>query len=213
MLRVQLTYRKLHSRGYDHGKLFRKFMKLCRNYAVCQKYGVSESTQFWTECLNFNNSIHCNFNDKICIQEIIKPCTVKLHDIFAIQKQSHKLKACSIVLYDCETDPYISNNMQEADSSVTPSRRIPFGLYNPSNHCYINSVLQVILHLIQDNPWDIFNDNREGEILSDTMKYASISQLSYKEQEQLKRTLCHYNGFLVVLNSKMHMNASCCLLI
>ena len=54
-------------------------------------------------------------------------------------------------------------------------------------------MLQVILHLIQDNPWDIFNDNREGEILSDIMKYASISQLSYKEQGQLKRTLCHYN--------------------
>ena len=53
---------------------------------------------------------------------------------------------------------YISNITLEADSSVTPSS-ILFGLYNPSNVCYINSVLQVILHLIQDNPWDIFNDN------------------------------------------------------
>ena len=101
-----------------------------------------------------------------------------------------KKKACAFVLYDCETDPHISHNTQESDtcSSVIPSR-IPFGFNNPSNHCYINSVLQVILHLIHDNPWDIFNDTREGEILSDIMKYASISQLSYKEQEQLKRTL------------------------
>ena len=111
-----------------------------------------------------------------------------------MQKKSHKLKVCSIVLYDCEPDPYISNNTQEANSSVTPSR-IQFGLYNPSNHCFINSVLQVILHLIQDNPWGIFNDNREGEILSDIMKYAFISQLSYKGAGATKKNTLSLQQF------------------
>ena len=86
--------------------------------------------------------------------------------------------------------------MQEADSSVTPSRRIPFGLYNPSNHCYNNSMLQVILHLIQDNPWDEFNDNKEGDILLNIMKYIAI--VLFGTGANKRNTLSLQQLFLVV---------------
>ena len=70
----------------------------------------------------------------------------------------------------------------------------PIGIYNPGNHCYLNSVLQLILRILPSDYTDItFNNNIYGRLTQSILKAAS----SKDENElcQFKIVLSQFNSF------------------
>ena len=114
-----------------------------------------------------------------------------MNDIYQNQKQQYKLKPCSIILSDCKYDVPSCHE----DKHVSLYRK-PLGLNNPSNHCYLNSVLQIIIHLLKTNNWDKFNDNKEGDITRKISHIACLSVLPQSMIMELKDMLKSYNNLL-----------------
>ena len=199
LARVQLTYKKLHKRGYGHYKLLKTFRKFCHAYTACLKYGETDCTVLWEECLSYSSQIYCKFDDHVRVGDITRPCSVVLTDIYHDHKKSHNLKSCSIVLSDCIDVPKCQ------DTNHVSLYQIPLGLTNPSNHCYLNSVLQIILHILKTNVWDKFNDNIEGDILRKIILISTLSKLSRSEIMEVKGRLRMYD----ILLSGSHQQDAC----
>ena len=87
-----------------------------------------------------------------------------------------------------------------ASSETVPSIPIrfipvkPYGLSNPGNHCYINSVIQVIIVIFSAYTGDVhFNSNHEG-LLTKTL----LDCISSEDREELynfKLSLARYDSF------------------
>ena len=112
-------------------------------------------------------------------------------DIYHNQKQQCGLKSCSIVLSDCKNDVPEC----QSDKQVSLYQK-PLGLTNPSNHCYLNSVLQIVIHLLKTNYWDRFNDSVEGDIIRKILHISSLSTLPRTSIMELKNCLKSYNALL-----------------
>ena len=81
----------------------------------------------------------------------------------------------------------------------------PLGLTNPINHCYLNSVLQIIFHLLKTNTWDKFNDNLQGDILRKIVFITTLNNLPKSTIGELKYSLKSYDNFL----SGSHQQDAC----
>ena len=64
MFRARLIYWKLAKRGYEHGPLYKSFIKFCLRYDVALKYGVTDHALFFTQVIQFNSSIFYNENNQ-----------------------------------------------------------------------------------------------------------------------------------------------------
>ena len=89
---------------------------------------------------------------------------------------------------DCLNDVHSS---QDKHVSLYQS---PLGLTNPSNHCYLNSVLQIIIHILKTNNWEKFNNNIEGDILRKILHISCLSTPSRSAILELKDSLKAYNN-------------------
>ena len=123
----------------------------------------------------------------------MKPCAVFLDDIKSLSQITSSGNTPDKNSY--------SENANEIYSSV-----LPIGLANPGNHCYINSVLQ-ILHriLLQFTEGIHTNSNAEGCLVKILLD--NVYSNSNKGLTQFKLQLARFNPFYDGTNNRMRMNA------
>ena len=85
----------------------------------------------------------------------------------------------------------------------------PFGIVNPKNHCYLNSVIQLLLPILRTISYDFqFNSSTEGT-LSKYMLETAYNAYSSTDVDVLKFQLVQYNQFC---DGKNQQDSSECLL-
>ena len=110
--------------------------------------------------------------DDLAINSIVKPCSVILEDIYRKPKQkfSRQLKHCFVNLLKIDDSYTVSDNtachMSDSKTDCAPKHSyIPFGIVNKRNHCYVNSILQVMFAILHHRTLDNVNYNSDGEII------------------------------------------------
>jgi ubiquitin C-terminal hydrolase len=85
-----------------------------------------------------------------------------------------------------DTNSYENSNLNSVILSA------PIGITNPKNHCYLNSVIQILLCIFHHHPQslDNINDNEEGTILC---YFKEILHTDFKFVYTLKQHLAKYN--------------------
>nr|NIQ20721.1 hypothetical protein [Gammaproteobacteria bacterium] len=216
--RTKLTFYKLFNRGYDHDILKKYFFRFCTKYDwAVAKYNHSSKSSLWNTCLQFEPIKSVSTCDISSVKASTKLLTIQIKDIYEKQKKGHNLRSCYINLNKkkavniCDAkfnkmEPDVKNTsnldvnitIENAASNnitalvTTPILTKPIGISNPSNHCYINSVLQILICIFQNNLWSFerINDNEEGTILN---YFKNILQNNFKFVYDLKNHLGKYN--------------------
>ena len=86
-------------------------------------------------------------------------------------KHACNLKACSVIINDI-SDIMKSNQHLRLENKLEITNNLdamirPIGLQNPQNHCYINSVLQILQRVLLGYHENIhINDNVEGTLVN-----------------------------------------------
>lgn len=159
--RVRLLYTKLFNRGYNEKTLSKYFLKFCSRYPATVKYGFPDGGCFWNKIKHHDDTNSYSIYNYNAIKEIIQPCNILLEDIYQKEKVRFLpvLKHCTVNLENIKSKRSVPDN-----SNLDHYQSIfPRGLSNPRNHCYINSVLQVLYRIFSQFPNDIhFNNNKEG---------------------------------------------------
>ena len=171
--RVKLLYTKLIARGYEKESFAKSFCKCCSTFNINLKFGIADVKAFWNQILQFDEHSYCNISDNLAINSIVKPCSVILEDIYRKPKQKFagQLKRCFINLLKIDESYTVSEekgtyHMPDSKTACVPKHSyIPFGIENPYNHCYLNSILQVMFSILHHRPLDHVNNNSEGEII------------------------------------------------
>ena len=121
------------------------------------------------------------------MKTLTKPCTIRLEDLYNKDKNIY-VKDTEII----ENSVSQISNICHDDGCENSCSPIP--LANPRNHCYLNSILQVLFRLKDIIFTDLLvNDNPEGRLirtLSDSVHSASESEMA-----KLKSNLSSYNQF------------------
>ena len=172
-------------------------------YGAHIKYGAQDGFALWMMTTNYESNKTCSVYDYDAIDGIVKPCKVVLKDIYFKEKEKCTpiLKPCAVFLDD------IKSLSQTTSSANTPDKNsysenaneiynsvLPIGLANPGNHCYINSVLQ-ILHriLLQFTEGIHTNSNAEGCLVKILLD--NVYSNSNKGLTQFKLQLARFNPF------------------
>ena len=155
------------------------------------KYSVPNSSDLWEMAGDsvFKNS--CYVYDQTSVKALTKPCTVRLEDIYAHEKQPfNNLKHSKIIL---EKIDYNSKSRTLSQGIVT-AIPTPMRLENPSNHCYLNSVLQVMFRLKDILFGNVsLNDNQEGLLIN--VLYNGLQSGLDTEMAEVKSIFSEYNEF------------------
>ena len=159
IVRVKMLKNKLSSRGYSLITLKKYFRKFCLVYPAPLKYGPTD-VQMWdlTESSVLGSS--CCVYDQNAVKNLTKPCTVRLNtlnytNIELVKKDTEIVEAPILSVSDTNSN------------DVNDNHQYPIPLANPRNHCYLNSVLQVIFRLKDILFQDILiNNNSEGHIVN-----------------------------------------------
>jgi ubiquitin C-terminal hydrolase len=95
----------------------------------------------------------------------------------------------NITISEKSPENIISNTNPHQNSIILTA---PIGISNPKNHCYINSVIQILLCIFYHHPqsFDMINDNEEGTILR---YFKEILHTDFKFVYILKQHLAKYN--------------------
>ena len=176
LLRVKMIYNKWSGRGYDDRILFRYFLKFCSRYPVLLKFSFASSKCLWSASLTHSFGTHCAIFDHDLVEGIVRPCKVILTDINKDQLTQANFNNDNIAFSDVplqitpSTDPERVNSTTSTATNVntttSPNEYTPIGLINPSNHCYLNSVLQVLQRMLSCHTQNIhINDSSEGYIV------------------------------------------------
>ena len=121
------------------------------------------------------------------METLIKPCTVRLEKLYIKNKEP------------CDVDVSVASNSESHNLSVhhndvLVSFPIPIPLMNPSNYCYLNSILQVLFRfkdiLFIDN---FVNNNPEGLLVS--FLFISLQSGLEFEMDKIKTNLSNHNQF------------------
>ena len=129
--------------------------------------------------------------DYDAIDDIVKPCTVVLTDMYFKEKakQTPFLKPCTVLL----------ENINSKDlNKISPGNKhqvLPKGLANPKNHCYINCVLQILHRSLKTNLTGNvrMNNNAEGSLMKNLMD--SIHSNLCNDLSKFKQLLARYDSF------------------
>ena len=136
---------------------------------------------------------------------------VMLTDIYGHLKTSIKLKPCFVLLNSSmdqnakltykqkcmkpqtEEQPENMSQIKTSEIQLHTNNVTPSGIRNPSNHCYINSILQTLLCILWHEPssFDNINNNKEGELVS---LFQNVLQKAVNI-ENLKTSLVLYKTF------------------
>ena len=119
--------------------------------------------QFENRC-----KVSCSIQNIETIKKITQPCTVILKDIYEKEKNPYKdkLQKCHI-----ELNKVLSANSTTAETKLEALPDVlflyrPEGIQNPSNHCYLNSVLQLLCRVLVTVKTDIYiRENNEGKLV------------------------------------------------
>ena len=174
--------------------LSKYFLKFCSRYPADIEYGVPDGESLWMMSTNYKAIKSCCVYDYDAIEEMTRPCKVVLQDIYYTQKAkfTHILKPCTVRLDDIQyldIKTNIENPTENHHLCVLPK-----GLSNPKNHCYVNSVLQILQRILFQFSEGIYiNNNREGclvKILIDSIYDNPDNDLS-----KFKLQLARFNRF------------------
>ncbi len=199
LARVNLTCKKLCVRGYKEKTLYRYFLKFCSNYPVNVKYGVSDGGDaLWVMAHQNNFNLACSINDREAINDITKPCEIRIKDIYHEKPlpYNENSKKCTSAVDDLSVSMSGLQEIKDNQKAIVPYSidYKPEGLQNPSNHCYLNSILQIVHRiLITVNDELYINNNREGNLVKFLME--AIRQSSSNTLADFKTQLKLYNGF------------------
>ena len=199
LARVNLTCKKLCVRGYKEKTLYRYFLKFCSNYPVNVKYGVSDGGDaLWVMAHQNNFNLACSINDREAINDITKPCEIRIKDIYHEEPlpYNENSKKCTSAVDDLSVSTSGLQEIKDNQKAIVPYSidYKPEGLQNPSNHCYLNSILQIIHRiLITINDELYINNNREGNLVKFLME--AIRQSSSNTLADFKTQLKLYDGF------------------
>ena len=193
-VRTKMLYSKLASRGYTSKILIRFFLKFCSRYPVDLKYGLPDGDALWSFVQSYRHSVSCCIYNHEVIQKITKPCEISLVDIDPDQKLKGQ---------------YIADSIEEdetAPSQITPIEPeeiciVPQPLANPLNHCYVNSILQILYRVfISFTEGTHINNNKEGCLVDSLLKtvYTDISD----GLTHFKIMLAKYNTFFDGLHQR-----------
>ena len=96
--RVKMLYNKLERRGYSGKILLKYFLKFCTQYPAATKYSVTDGESLWLMVENYCTTKSCCVYDYDAIDDIVKPCTVVLTDMYFKEKakQTPFLKPCTV---------------------------------------------------------------------------------------------------------------------
>ena len=196
-VRVKMLYKKLHTRGFNKNILVRYFLKFCTRFPINIKFGISDGDTLWRSVLQYSLTKSCCVYDYEAISKLTKSCRVVVDNI-----SYDKLSAWRF--YD-QPSSISDDSISEEEIEVTVSldsdspspNIIPQALFNPSNHCYINSCLQVLYCILLNFDEDVhFNSNAEGCLVKsivDGINSDSQESLSYFKQ-QLARFDSFFSG-------------------
>ena len=121
------------------------------------------------------------------MKNLVKPCFVRLEGIS--QDQMEKLGMCNSMPSDGTVDLSSSDHSTESDTSP-----IPIPLINPRNHCYLNSVLQVLFRIKDILFTNLsLNNSPEGKIV-DTL-FSSFNSNSEAQMASFKNDIAFYKQF------------------
>ena len=138
--------------------------------------------------VDFRASTSCCQYDYEAIRNTVKPCHIVLKDICSGPNSIQTQKYVPEPLCN-ETNINNISNTTTSNNSI-----IPVGLHNPKNHCYINSVLQIISRIFMQFNEEIHtNNNIQGclvRYLIDSIYAGSENELS-----QFKARLARFDGF------------------
>ena len=157
--------------------------------------------ELWKKVLHFGNTFFCKDDDYSIINKIIKPFSIVLTDMYEKPKRYYKdiLKPCSIKLLSVDEDGLIhayQNDIHNEHFLVLPYT--PVGIKNPRNHCYLNSILQVLFFIFHNNndfSGSDVNPGIEGKITSLILDIADNNSLP-TPIIQLKNMLGTFNTIL-----------------
>ena len=198
VVRVSLIRYKLRSRGYDVHLLYRYFNKFCYRYPVCLKYNVANGRALWDLSYDISES-GCIIYDEVAIKGITRPFKIVLEDMhFNLKSNTFlDLKDCYIPLTDIMKEIPTANVNTQNDLDIVPSTAhvvVPFGLSNSSNHCYLNSCLQNIFHILRTNGNNIHtNSNPEGHLINQLL--TSLENYSEESIAEFKSNLSSFSAF------------------
>ena len=188
IVRVKMLKDKLSSRGYSIETLRKNFLRFCLFYPAPLKYGSSDVV-LWdmTSGTVFGGS--CCVYDQDAVKKLIKPCSIRLTDIGTV----HEKQGQSSISPTVEGQhPSVDNDLPIACNR--DNLCVPIPLFNPSNHCYLNSIIQVLFRfkdILSDNIY--LNDNREGQIVKSLLE--NLSSHSETDMANFKTDLSYYNPF------------------
>ena len=192
-VRVEMLYSKLNTRGYSGTILKRFFLKFCGRFPIDIKYDFSDGNALWERIFGPNNSFSCCIYDYEAVKSIIRPCKVVLSDIDSAQSKT-------LIMDDlpCTSYPNLSKSSETlSDDETETSVFIPPPLENPSNHCYVNSTLQIVLRILFHFD-DSFHTNNNSEgclircLMDDFHSNPSCCLLEFKKR--LARLNVFFNG-------------------
>ena len=186
-VRVQMLYSKLEGRGYKGKILIRYFLKFCSRYPVNLKYSMADGYSLWAYVQSHRKSESCSIYDYDAINKIVRSCHVALDDIDPIPNHhTTKTKIDQSSKYD--------NSVNVNNTVLNEISIVPKPLANPTNHCYLNSILQVLNRIfIHFTEGTNINNNQEG-CLVDILLNAVYSD-NKQGLTQFKLKLAQYNSF------------------
>ena len=185
--RVKLLFNKLEGRGYSANILKRFFLKFCSRYPCCEKYCMQDGHALWGFVFSHQTSKACSVYDYEAIKKITRPCTVVLKDVNG--NETVQPDDCpSTYIQDVTEEPNLDT---DTDSSLCS---MPQPLLNPRNHCYINSVLQVLHRVLTHYTEGVnINNNTEGCLVQCLIDH--VYSNTSCGLEPFKSKLMKYNNF------------------
>ena len=203
VVRVGMIRQKLCVRGYEEKTLNKYFRKFCNQYPVVRKFCAPDGDFLWNITMKSNVKF-CNVLDEKSIKNIIKPSMIMLKDMYSPQKRAHSniLKDCFVNL-DINPIKETSNLSKEIHSTefelqpsyTEDSRPVrPLAINNPLNHCYLNSVLQVLIRILSSSTHTVqINNNMQGCLTRELCNF--VTTQNSEDLYSFKKDLAKYDTF------------------
>ena len=107
------------------------------------------------------------------IGEIVKPCKILVKDNHPKDNSKHKVITKPLT----KSTVMIKNDLPLVENLY--EHRKPHILNNPSNHCYVNSILQALFRIFIDSSQTInHKENPEGKLINKFLQCIKSNSLS-----------------------------------
>ena len=137
-------------------------------------------------------------NNREAIKDITKPCEILVKDIYHKEPSPYNenSKKCTLAVDDLSVSASDLQEIKDNQKLIVPYSidYKPEGLQNPSNHCYLNSILQILHRILITVDDELYiNNNTEGNLVKFLME--AIRQSSSNTLADFKIQLQLYDSF------------------